>query len=104
MPTCPKGTTYKLVPCGKPTKSPYTGENNPGTCSRVKGFGVPPTPKWTCWQHGRDYVTIKNRRDFKDCADAVATFAAEAKANKYEASTQPFLKYSGSTIAVTQKG
>ena len=88
---CPAGTTHMLVTCGKATQPPHKDEKNPGTCSRVKGFCVPPVPDWTCWQHGKSFSLVKKPRHFKDCADAVATFKKEKIAKKYDAKTQPAL-------------
>lgn len=99
---CPEGATWELVKCGSPTKPPHKREKTPGTCSRTKGFCVPPTPDWTCWQHGKDYVLVKNPRHFKDCADAVDTFNKEAAQGLYEANTQPFVRYTSSTPKLTK--
>jgi hypothetical protein len=101
---CPDGTTWQLVTCGKPTKPPHKNEKNPGVCSRTKGFCVPPTPDWTCWQHGKNFILVKEPRHFKDCKDAVATFNKEAAEGKHEASTQPGLQFSGPPPTVSKSG
>ena len=98
---CPDGTTWQLVKCGKPTKPPHKDEKNPGTCSRTKGFCVPPTPDWTCWQHGKDYVLVKEPRHFKDCKDAVNTFNQETAQGQHEATTKPYLRYTSPPATTT---